>query len=119
AVAKRLEAERGLRMVHSTNDRQVIAGAGTLTLEILLEEPKLDALVIAVGGGSQAVGALVVARALRPDLPVYAAQAANASAIHDSFHAGRPLEKSSAATFADGLATRSTYALTFGALKAG
>jgi threonine dehydratase len=46
-------------------------------------------------------------------------QAENASAIHDSWHAGKPLTRSSADTFADGLATRSTYALTFPTLRAG
>ncbi|HZS40882.1 MAG TPA: pyridoxal-phosphate dependent enzyme, partial [Polyangia bacterium] len=104
---------------HSTNNRQVIAGAGTLTLELLAEQPRLDALVVAVGGGSQAVGALTVARALRPELPVYGVQAERASAIHDSFHARAPMAKSSADTFADGLATRNTYPMTFGALCEG
>jgi len=118
-VVERLVEERGLHIVHSTNDRQVIAGAATMTLEILSEQPRLDALVIAVGGGSQSVGALTVARALRPDLPVYGVQAAAASAIHDSWHAGTPLTRPSADTFADGLATRSTYAMTFEALREG
>jgi threonine dehydratase len=119
AVADRLVRERGLTLVHSTNDATVIAGAATLTLEILEQEPHLDALVLAVGGGSQAVGGLTVARTLRPDMPVYGVQADAARAIHDSWHAGEPLEADSARTFADGLATRKTYALTFPALREG
>jgi len=119
AVAERLQRERGLTMVHSTNNHAVIAGAGTLSLELTEDEPRLDALVIAVGGGSQAVGALTVARALRPELKVYGVQAERASAIHDSFHAGHPVSKPSADTFADGLATRNAYPMTFPALKAG
>src|SRR6266850_7659526 len=67
-VAERLVRERGVRLAHSTNDPLVIAGAATLTLEILEENPGIEALVIGVGGGSQAVGALTVARELRPDL---------------------------------------------------
>jgi threonine dehydratase len=118
-VALRLVSGRGLTLIHSTNDRRVIAGAGTMTLEILEQQPGLDALVISVGGGSQAVGALTVARALRPALEVFAVQAARASAIHDSWHAGRPITTDSADTFADGLATRSSYAMTFPALRAG
>src|SRR5881275_169886 len=55
-VADRLVRERGMTLVHSTNHRQVIAGAGTLTLEMLEQQPDLDALVLAVGGGSQSVG---------------------------------------------------------------
>jgi len=118
-VAEALRSERGLRLAHSTNDPLVIAGAATLTLEILEDQPRLDALVIGVGGGSQAVGALTVARHLRPDLKVYGVQAEKASAIHDSWHAGRPIARDSADTFADGLATRNAYDLTFPALRAG
>lgn len=118
-VAERLVRERGLRMIQATNDPGVLAGAGTFTLEILRERPELDALVISVGGGSQAVGALTVARTLKPGLAVYGVQAAGARAAHDSWHAGRPISGESANTFADGLATRSTYALTFSALREG
>ncbi|OLD64695.1 MAG: serine/threonine dehydratase [Acidobacteria bacterium 13_1_40CM_2_68_5] len=118
-VAEALRRERGLRLAHSTNDPLVIAGAGTLTLEILEESPRLDALVVGVGGGSQAVGALSVARHLRPELKVFGVQAERASAIHDSWHAGRPIARDSADTFADGLATRNVYDLTFPALRAG
>ena len=118
-AAERLVREEGLAMVHSTNDAAVVAGAGTLTLEMLEQEPALDALVYSVGGGSQAVGGLTVARALRPGLPVYAVQAAGASAIHDAWHRGEPVAHPSADTFADGLATRNTYPFTFGALREG
>jgi threonine dehydratase len=118
-AAERLVREEGLSMVHSTNDPGVVAGAGTLTLEMLEEAPSLDALVFAVGGGSQAVGGLTVARALRPGLPVYAVQARGASAIHDAWRLGRPVSHPSADTFADGLATRNTYPFTFGALREG
>jgi threonine dehydratase len=118
-VADRLVRERGLVLVHSTNDKNVIAGAGTMALEMLEEVPDLDAMVIAVGGGSQAVGAIVVARALRPGLAVYGVQAARASAIHDSWHAGRAMPAASADTFADGLATRGVYEATFPSLRAG
>ena len=75
AAAERLVREEGLHLVHSTNDATVVAGAGTLTLEMLEEEPAIEALVFSVGGGSQAVGGLTVARAMRPGLPVYGVQA--------------------------------------------
>lgn len=118
-VAKRLVIERGLVLAHSTNDRNVIAGAGTLGAELCEQAPALDAIVVAVGGGSQAVGALVAARALRPHVAVFGVQATAASAIHDSWHAGTRLTTESAATFADGLATRATYDLTWPALREG
>lgn len=118
-VMQSLAAEQGKVIAHSTNDPRIIAGAGTMTLEILEQEPTLDALIIAVGGGSQAVGALTVARTLAPSLEVYGVQAAGASAIHDSWHAKERLTKPSADTFAEGVATRQTYDLTFPALQAG
>lgn len=118
-VADRLVRDRGLTLVHSTNDRSVIAGAGTLAVELLEEDQELDALVIAVGGGSQAVGALVVAQALRPGLPVFAVQAEGAPTVYESWRAGGPRPGSTVNTFADGLATRSVYALTLEPLLAG
>src|SRR5437870_2906108 len=118
-VAEKLVKDRGMTMVHSTNNRHVIAGAGTMALEMIEQQPTLDALVIAVGGGSQAVGALTVARAMRPGMQIFGVQAEKASAIHDSWHAGKPVQGSTANTFADGLATRNTYEYTFPALREG
>jgi threonine dehydratase len=118
-VADRLVRERGMTLVHSTNHRQVIAGAGTLALEMLEQEPSLEVLVLSVGGGSQAVGAMTVARAMRPELRVFGVQAERAAAIHDSWHKGRPLAGYTANTFADGVATRAVYELTFPALREG
>ena len=115
----RIASDEGRVIAHSTNDPRVVAGAGTMTLEILAQEPDLDALVIATGGGSQAVGAMTVARVLAPALEVYGAQAAGASAIHDSWHARRRLTTPDADTFAEGVATRTTYDLTFPALQEG
>jgi threonine dehydratase len=119
AVMRRLCDEQGCVLAHSTNDPLILAGAGTMTLEILEEDPRLDALVIAVGGGSQAVGAMTVAREMAPGVQVYGVQAAGAPAIHNSFHARKPLTTERADTFADGVATRGTYELTFPALLAG
>jgi threonine dehydratase len=118
-VAQRLVAERGLVLAHSTNDRDVIAGAGTLFAELHEQAAHVDACVVAVGGGSQAVGAIVAARALRPHVEVFGVQAAGAAAIHDSWHAKQRLTTASADTFADGLATRATYDMTWDALRDG
>ncbi len=118
-VAQRLVVERGLVMAHSTNDAHVLAGAATLGAELCEQADALDALVIAVGGGSQAVGALAATRALRPHVAVYGVQARGAAAAHDSWHAQKRLVVERAETFADGLATRSTYDLTWPALAEG
>jgi threonine dehydratase len=119
AAAEAAASERGLHMIHSTNDPDVIAGAATCALEILRGAPRLDALVVSIGGGSQAVGAMTVARALSPGLAVYGVQAAGASAAHDSWRARRPVTTASADTFADGVATRNVYTATFGPLCEG
>ena len=119
AVAQRLVESEGRTLAHSTNNPNVLAGAGTMSLEILEQAPQLDTLIIAVGGGSQAVGAITVARALRPQLRVIGVQAAGAPATHDSWHAKAPRRTARADTFAEGVATRSTYELTFPTLLDG
>jgi threonine dehydratase len=118
-VAERIVREEGAVMAHSTNHPEIIAGAGTLTLEVLEQEPEIDAMVIAVGGGSQAVGAITVLGAMKPTVKVYGVQAAGASAAHDSWHARKPVRTERAETIADGLATRSSYELTFPVLLDG
>ena len=118
-VAKRLCVERGMVLAHSANDANVIAGAATFSAEICEQADRLDAIVIAIGGGAQAVGALVAARELRPQVAVYGVQAKGAAAIHDSWHAKARLTTATASTIADGLATRSTYDYTWEALRDG
>ena len=118
-VAKRLVLERGLVLAHSTNDPHVLAGAATLSAEICEQADTLDAIVVAVGGGSQAMGAILATRALRPDVKVYGVQASGAAAAHASFHAKQRLTVERADTFADGLATRSTYDATWPTLQSG
>lgn len=115
----RLAREKGLVVSHSTNDPNVLAGAATMSLEMLEQSGGLDAIVIAVGGGSQSVGALTVARAMAPDIEVYGVQCAGAPAIHDSWHAKRPMQTARADTFAEGVATRRPYELTYRTLLEG
>ena len=118
-VMLRIAGAEGRVVAHSTNDRRIVAGAATMTLEILEQCPDIEALVIATGGGSQAVGAMTVARSRAPHVEVFGVQAAGASAIHDSWHAHERLTTPRADTFAEGVATRTTYDLTFPALQEG
>lgn len=118
-VMFRIARKDGRVVSHSTNDKNVLAGAATMSLEMIEQSGGLDAIVIAVGGGSQSVGALTVARELAPTLPVYGVQAAGASAIHDSFHARKPMRTARADTFAEGVATRQPYALTLATICEG
>jgi threonine dehydratase len=117
----RIAKNEGRVVAHSTNDPRIIAGAGTMTLEILeqAKDEGLDALVLAIGGGSQAVGALTVAKHLAPNLEVYGVQAAGAPAQYDAWCARSPRTTEHAHTFAEGVATRTTYELTFPALLEG
>jgi threonine dehydratase len=118
-VADRVAREEGATLAHSTNNRMIIAGAGTMSLEVVEQEPEIEAMVIAIGGGSQAVGALTVFAGLKPGAKVYGVQAIGASAAHASWVARKPVETDHADTIADGLATRSTYELTFPVLRDG
>ena len=114
-----LATERGLTLIHGINDRTVIAGAATMTLEMLEQEPGLDAIFIALGGGSQAVGALTVARARKPSLAIVAVQSEAAPAQYQSWKRGEIIRGVPVRTFAEGIATGQAYDLTFPALKAG
>ncbi len=118
-VSKRLCRDHGMTIVHSTNDRGVIAGAGTLGLEILEEQPAIEAIVFAVGGGSQAVGALVASRGLGRPVAVYGAQSEAAPAGYESWRRGEIVSLEGPRTFAEGIATRTAYQMTFGALREG
>ena len=119
SAAQRLVESRGLTLAHSTNNVHVLSGAGTMTLEILEQVEDLDVLLIAIGGGSQAVGAITVARAMRPGLRIIGVGAAGAPAGHDGWHAREVRTTARTSTFAEGVATRTTYALTFPALLDG
>ncbi len=114
-----LAAERGLWLVHGINDRTVIAGAATMTLEMLEQQPDLDAIFIAIGGGSQAVGAMTVTRALKPSVKVIAVQSEAAPAQYESWKRGEIVRGVAVRTFAEGIATGQAYDLTFPALKEG
>lgn len=112
-------ASEALTLIHSTNHADVLAGAGTMTAEFLEQVPELDAIILALGGGSQAVGAITVRDAVRPGMAVYAVQSEGARAQHDAWRDGAPRTRQSVRTFAEGIATGSSYALTMDALRAG
>lgn len=115
----RIRAERGMTLIHSTNNAHVIAGAGTMTLELIEQEPALDSVVIALGGGSQSVGALTVLAERAPHVRVYAVGAEGAPAQYESWRRGKRLTGQPVNTFAEGIATGAAYELTFDALRAG
>ena len=104
AHAHALAAARGLVFVHPYNDEAVIAGQGTLALEMLEDEPELDALVIPVGGGGLLAGCTVAAAGLRPGIAVYGAEVDTYAAMAQRL-AGLPVSVGGA-TIAEGIAVR-------------
>ena len=107
------EAERkGYRYIHSANEPLLIAGVGTLYLEVMEEIPDVDVVIVPIGGGSGAAAACVVAKALNPNVKVIGVQAEKAPAVYLSWKNKRIVETESVDTFAEGLATRVAFKLT-------
>ena len=105
-----LAEERQMRYVHPANEKLLIAGVATETLEILEEQPEIDVIFVPLGGGSGASGACIVAKAVNPRVRVIAVQAESAPAAFQSWQRGALVEAPTA-TFAEGLATRTGYTL--------
>jgi len=116
ANAQAIAARDGLRFVHSANEPHLIAGAGTYALEMLEDEPALDAIVVPVGLGSGASGTCIAAKTIKPSIRIIAVQAAAAPAVHDSWRSGR-IETRPNETFAEGLATGRAAELTLALLR--
>lgn len=118
----RIEAEararnESLRYVHVANEPLLIAGVGTLAMEIAEDLPDLDAIIVPVGGGSCLSGIVIALRTLRPDVQIIAVQAERANALTRSLEAGKLVDIDSADTFADGLATRFAFEVPFEIVK--
>ena len=116
AYAERLAREEGYRFIHSANEPHLIAGVGTIALEILEDLPDVDVIVTPIGGGSGACGVCIVAKTINPDIRVYGVQSAQAQAVYLSWKEGRIVD-SPMGTIAEGLATGSSYELTNGILS--
>ncbi len=111
--AQFLAAESGATLVHPFDDLNVIAGQGTMALEILEQAPELDTLVVPVGGGGLLAGVATVVKALRPDVRVVAVEPAHAAGFVAAYLHGGPAAALLAPTLADGLAVARVGAATF------
>jgi threonine dehydratase len=105
---------KGYRYIHSANEPLLIAGVGTLYLEIMQELPDVDVIIVPIGGGSGAAAACIVAKTLNPNVKVIGVQAEKAPAVYLSWKSGKLSETKAADTFAEGLATRIAFKMTFG-----
>ena len=105
-----LAKERGLTVVHPYDDLAVIAGQGTIGLEMLEQQPSIDTLVIAIGGGGLISGIATAARALRPDIRIVGVQTERFPAAWNAVHGGD--RACAQATIADGIGVKAPGAIT-------
>ncbi len=105
--------ETGKTLIHPFDDEDVIAGQGTLGLEILEQLPELDAVIVPVGGGGLIAGVAYVLKKLRPSVKVYGVQAAGAASMVESLAHHKIETLSSVSTVSDGIAVKSPGELTY------
>jgi threonine dehydratase len=117
AIARKIAAETGRVLVPPYDDYAVMAGQGTVALELLEDVPSLDALVTPVGGGGLTAGCATVARALFPGMAVFGVEADTANDTFLSFRKGERVAIAPPPTIADGIRLTTPGALTFPILK--
>ncbi|MFD9461006.1 threonine ammonia-lyase [Streptomyces sp. NPDC060027] len=103
AAAQEYAARTGAVFIHPFDHPDIIAGQGTVGLEILEQCPEVRTIVLGVGGGGLAAGVAVAVKALRPDVRIIGVQAEGAAAYPPSLAAGRPVAIENPATMADGI----------------
>ncbi len=111
--AERLTMEHGYTFAHPFNDPYVIAGQGTIGLEILEQLPDVSQVVVPIGGGGLISGIAYAIKHLKPSCRVIGVQAEGAASMEQSIRQGRPVELGSVATIADGIAVKRPGDLTF------
>ncbi len=114
--AHELATERGLTFIHPYDDPEIIAGQGTVALEMLADDEALDALVVPLGGGGLVSGVAVAARALKPDIEIYGAEAALYPAMSQVLRGEKP--KAGGVTIAEGIAVKRPGKITRNIVKA-
>ena len=116
-MSQELVAQKGWRYIHSANEPQLIAGVGTYAAEMFEEIPDLDYVFVPIGGGSGACGCCVVRSGISPKTKIVGVQASGADAFTRSWRGPTRVVADRVDTFAEGMATRVTFDLTFAILK--
>ena len=111
--ALRLRDEEGYTFIHPFNDPDVIAGQGTVALELSEQLPEMDAVIVPIGGGGLIAGVAYTLKNLNPDVKVYGVQAAGAPSMLNSIHDARIERLDSVFTIADGIAVKEPGSLTY------
>ncbi|MBQ7924253.1 MAG: threonine ammonia-lyase [Clostridia bacterium] len=113
--ALQLRDEKGYTFIHPFDDEDVIAGQGTIALELIEQLPKIDAVIIPIGGGGLISGMAYTLKTINPRIKVYGVQAAGAPSMQNAVSHGQIEELPSVSTIADGIAVKKpgehTYAL--------
>jgi threonine dehydratase len=117
AYSRELEKDRGLTYVHAFDDELVIAGQGTIGLEIVEDLPDVDVVVVPIGGGGLISGIATAVKTLRPEARVVGVQSANVAPINRSLKEGHPVEVDFLPTIADGIAVKRPGAITLPIIK--
>jgi len=117
AAAAQFSAETGAVLIHPFDHADIVAGQGTVGLEILDQAPDVKTVVASVGGGGLISGTAAAIKAARPDVRVVGVQAAGAAAYPGSLAAGRPTPLDSMATIADGIAVGCPGDLTYAMVR--
>ncbi|MBV9938202.1 MAG: pyridoxal-phosphate dependent enzyme [Acidobacteriaceae bacterium] len=112
-IAGRIVHQTGAVVLPPYDHPLIIAGQGTATLELLQEQPELEALLVPLGGGGLLAGALIVAQELRPGMKVFGVEPELANDWYQSLQRGEPIRIAPPATIADGLRTPAPGQITF------
>lgn len=113
AKAVELRDEHGYTFVHPFDDEKVIAGQGTIGLEIIEDMPDVEAVIVPIGGGGLISGVAFAIKQLRPDVKVYGVQSEGAPSMYDSLKQGKRVHLDSVKTIADGIAVKEPGENTF------
>ncbi len=111
--ALQLRDEQGYTFIHPFNDEQVIAGQGTIGLELVEQLPDLDAVLVPIGGGGLISGIAYTIKTLNPHVKVYGVQAKGAPSMKNALEKGEIESLSSVSTIADGIAVKQPGDLTY------
>jgi threonine dehydratase len=109
--AEQMAHDQGMYYVHPANEPLLIAGVGTIGLEILEDLPAVQTIIVPIGAGSGVCGTSIVAKAINPQIRIIGVQAEKARSVYLSWKARRVVDTPACDTFAEGLATRTAFEL--------
>lgn len=111
--AVQMQEETGMTFIHPYDDELVIAGQGSIGLEILDQLPDVEAVIVPIGGGGLISGVAFAIKSLRPDVKIYGVQAAGAASMYQAYHDHKYETLNRVDTFADGIAVKTPGELTY------